>query len=313
MSADTTAVLVAERNISKSPKKRIKTSLGERIFYIANYTFLTILGLAALYPFIITFSTSFSSNRAVLAGEVIVWPVEFSLEAYKRIIEWGRVTLAMGNSIYMTVIGTILNMIVTIMCAYPLSKKSFPGKYFFVVMLTITMFFGGGLIPTFILIKQLHLMDSFQALWLLSLFSTYNMIILRTFFSGIPAELEESAKMDGANDLVVLVKIFLPLSKAVLATLTLFYAVGWWNSYMGPLLYISSPGKVTLMVMLRQLLDQNTLQENVTAEIGLIKVLVAPESFKAASIIISTVPILLFYPFLQKHFVKGVMVGSIKG
>ena len=175
------------------------------------------------------------------------------------------------------------------------------------------MFFGGGLIPTFILMKSLHLMDTYLCLWLLGLFSIYNMIILRTFFSGLPPELEESAKIDGANDIVVLIRIALPLSKAVLATLTLFYAVGWWNSYMSPLLYISSPDKAVLMLKLKQLLDQSQLAQNHPEEIGVVRPVIAPESFKAASIIVSTVPILCVYPFLQKYFVKGVMIGSIKG
>ena len=156
-------------------------------------------------------------------------------------------------------------------------------------------------------------MDKYGALWLLSLFSTGNMIILRTFFQQLPAELEESAKIDGANDITVLVRIYLPLSKAVLATLTLFYAVGWWNSYMGPLLYISDPDKTVLMLKLKQLLDQSQMAQLHPEEVGVVKQIVAPESFKAASIIVSTVPILCVYPFLQKYFVKGVMVGSIKG
>jgi len=294
-------------------KNRIKLTIGERIFYIVNYALLTFLAIVALYPFVNTVANSLSSSRAILAGEVVLLPVEFTIAAYKQITIEGRIFQSMRNTVYLTVVGTFLNMVATAMCAYPLSKKYFPGKNLFVTLIAITMFFGGGMIPTFILIRQLGLMDKYAALWFLSLFSTGNMIILRTFFQGIPAELEESAKIDGANDITVLVRIYLPLSKAVLATLTLFYAVGWWNSYMGPLLYISDPDKSVLMLKLKQLLDQSRIAQLHPEEAGMVKEIIAPESFKAASIIVSTVPILCVYPFLQKYFVKGVMIGSIKG
>lgn len=302
-----------EKSVRVNRKKNvIRVSKGERVFYIVNYCVLTLLGVTALYPFLITLANSLSGSRAILAGEVVLFPVDFSLEAYYQITA-AKIFDTMANTVYLTIIGTGLNMLVTIMSAYPLSKKNFPGKNLCVTILTITMFFGGGLIPTFILMKSLHLMDTYLCLWLLGLFSMYNMIILRTFFSGLPLELEESAKIDGANDIVVLIRIALPLSKAVLATLTLFYAVGWWNSYMSPLLYISSPDKAVLMLKLKQLLDQSQLAQNHPEEIGVVRPVIAPESFKAASIIVSTVPILCVYPFLQKYFVKGVMIGSIKG
>lgn len=291
----------------------IKATRGEKVFYAINYFLLTLLGIAALYPFVNTVATSFSGSRAILAGEVVLFPVDFTVEAYKQITTAGRIFESMWNTVVLTLVGTALNMLFTIMCAYPLSKKYFPGKNLIVTLITITMFFGGGLIPTFILIKQLNLMDKYAALWVLSLYSTYNMIILRTFFQELPAELEESAKIDGANDIVILFRIYLPLSKAVLATLTLFYAVGWWNSYMSPLLYISSPDKTVLMLKLKQLLDQSRIAQDHPEEIGVVKQVIAPESFKAASIVVSTVPILCVYPFLQKYFVKGVVVGSIKG
>ena len=294
-------------------KKRIRISTGERIFYIVNYFFLTLLGISTLYPFVNTIANSLSSSRAILTGEVVLLPVEWTVEAYRQITTQGRIFHSMANTVYLTLIGTFLNMLVTTMCAYPLSKRYFPGKMLFVTLIAITMFFGGGMIPTFILIRTIGLMDKYGALWLLSLFSTGNMIILRPFFQQLPAELEESAKIDGANDITVLVRIYLPLSKAVLATLTLFYAVGWWNSYMGPLLYISDPDKTVLMLKLKQLLDQSQMAQLHPEEVGVVKQIVAPESFKAASIIVSTVPILCVYPFLQKYFVKGVMVGSIKG
>lgn len=302
-------------NISRQRKinNKIKDPIAERIFYVINYIVLALIGFSTLYPFLNTVAVSMSSNRAVVSGEVLLFPVDLSFEAYIQIWKDGHVFKAMGNTVFLTVLGTLFNMIATIMCAYPLSRRVFPGKKLFMTMITITMFFGGGLIPTFILIRTMGLMDKFSALWLLSLMGTYNMIVLRTFFSKLPTELEESAQIDGANDLIILFRIALPLSKPILATLTLFYAVGWWNNYMGPLLYISSPDKTTLMMKLKQLLDASQMTQTNLAEQGIVQEIVAPETFKAASIFVSTLPILCFYPFLQKYFVKGVMIGSLKG
>ncbi len=299
---------------SLSKRRKIQQSTGERIFDVANVIFLSLFAFAALYPFLNTIANSLSSNRAILAGEVYLWPIEINFEAYNQIWMDPYLFKAMRNTVILTVFGTAINMVATILAAYPLSRPQFPGKNLIMVMITITMFFGGGLIPTFVLMNTLGLMNKYFGLWILSLFSTYNMIVMRTFFQGLPAELEESAAIEGANDIVILVKIMLPLSMPVLATLTLFYAVGWWNSYMGPLLYISDPEKVTLMLKLRQLLwaAQTALQQ--INEEGLMnKPRVTEEAFKAAAVLVSTIPIILVYPFLQKYFVKGVMVGALKG
>ncbi len=300
--------------VTSRRRNRIKQTTGERLFDVFNYLFLAAFAFTALYPFLNTIANSLSSNRAIIAGEVYLWPIEINFEAYNQIWTDPYLFKAMRNTIFMTVFGTAINMFATILAAYPLSRPYFPGKKIVMVMLTITMFFGGGLIPTFILMNMLGLMNKFAGLWILSLFSTYNMIVMRTFFQGLPAELEESAAIEGANDIIILVKIMLPLSMPVLATLTLFYAVGWWNSYMGPLLYITDPEKVTLMLKLRQLLwaAQTALQQ--INEEGLMnRPRVTEEAFKAASILVSTVPIIMVYPFLQKYFVKGVMVGALKG
>lgn len=293
---------------------KIRRTTGELVFDILNTLFLALFAFTALYPFLNTIANSLSSNRAIMAGEVYLWPIEINFEAYKQIWTDPYLFKAMRNTVFMTVFGTIINMFATILAAYPLSRTYFPGKKIVMVMLTITMFFGGGLIPTFILMNTLGLMNKFAGLWILSLFSTYNMIVMRTFFQGLPAELEESAAIEGANDIVILVKIMLPLSLPVLATLTLFYAVGWWNSYMGPLLYITDHEKVTLMLKLRQLLwAAQTAMQQINEEGLLDKPRVTEEAFKAAAILVSTVPIIMVYPFLQKYFVKGVMVGALKG
>ncbi len=292
-------------------KNKINYGLGENIFNVANHLFLAFCAFLTLYPFINTLAVSFSSNAAILSGRVSMVPVDLSLDAYNRIVKDGSLFLAMKNTLILTVVGTAINMVITIMCAYPLSRKYFPGKKFFMIMITITMFFGGGLIPTFVLMKALGLMNKYSGLWLLSLFGTYNMIILRTCFQGLPDELEESAAIEGANDIIILLRIMLPMAKPVLATLTLFYSVGWWNSFMAPLLYISDPKKITLMLKLRQLIDIGTAAT--AYDPTTINVIIAPESLKAASTMITAIPILCVYPFLQRYFVKGVMVGSLKG
>ena len=297
---------------------KIKQSAGERFFHIFNYIFISLCAFLALYPFLQVIATSFSSSRAVSSGEVIWRPVEFNLLAYKQLLEDGQIFVAMKNTVVLTVVGTALNMFATILAAYSLSKKRLRGRNIFLLIIIFTMMFNGGMIPNFILIKKLGLMDNYLGLWLMGLIGTYNMFVMKTFFENMPESLEEAAAIDGANDIQIMVKLILPLSLPVIATLTLFYAVGWWNQYFNAMLYITSTSKQPLMVKLMQMLDTaqmimvNTANPSGGTE-GVIENTIAPETFKAASIIISTLPILCVYPFLQKYFVKGVMIGSIKG
>jgi putative aldouronate transport system permease protein len=296
----------------------MKASAGERVFYCFNYVFLSLIALSCLYPFLYIIATSFSSSRAVSSGEVFVWPVEFNLEAYKQLLLDGQIFISMKNTVVLTVAGTALCMLSTIFSAYALSKKRLRGRGFVMGLIVFTMMFGGGMIPNFLLIKNLGLMDSYWALWLSGLQSTYNMIVLRTFFQGIPESLEEAAMIDGAGDPYILFRVVLPLSGAALATITLFYAVGWWNSYFAPMMYISSTVKFPLMVKLKAMLDGAQML-TVQAEAGLgtggaaEQIMVAVETYKAATILVSVLPIMCVYPFLQKYFVKGVMIGSVKG
>jgi putative aldouronate transport system permease protein len=294
----------------------MKTTAGEKVFYTCNYMFLTLVGLLCLYPFLYIIATSFSSNRAINSGEVFLWPVEPNLEAYRQILRDGQIFIAMRNTVLLTVVGTGLCMVSTTFCAYALSKRRLLGRGFFTGLIVFTMLFSGGMIPSFLLIRNLGLMDSYWALWLGGLQSTYNMIVMRTFFQGIPESLEEAAQIDGAGDPYILFHIVLPLSTAVLATIALFYAVGWWNTYFSAVMYISSSVKHPLMVKLKAMLDMARLLNNQSAS-GLLgtgdEIPIAEEAFKAASILISVLPIMCVYPFLQKHFVKGVMIGSVKG
>jgi putative aldouronate transport system permease protein len=288
-----------------------KLITGEKLFYFVNYCFITLITLSCLYPFLFVLATSFSSLRAVNAGEVFIWPVDFTIQAYEQTLKYGQITRAMLNTVVITAVGSVLSMFTTILCAYGLSKKSLPGRKFFTSLIVFTMLFGGGMIPNFLLIRNLGLMDSYWALWLPGLISTYNMIVLRTFFQGIPNSLEEAAQIDGASAPYILFRVVLPLSGAALATITLFYAVDWWNVFMGALLYIQTAAKHPLMVRLQNLLTMAQMASDGRRGRD-IDVPLAAETIKTATIIVSVLPIMLVYPFLQKYFVKGVVIGSLK-
>jgi putative aldouronate transport system permease protein len=292
----------------------VKLGFGERIFTTFNYLFLTLTGLTCLYPFVYVFSLSFSSSRAITAGEVVLWPVEFNIDAYKRLLQDGQIFRAMWNTVVLTGVGTALTMAVTILCAYAMSKKRLRGRGIFTFLMVFTMMFGGGMIPSFLLIRSLGLMNTYWALWLPSLVSTYNMIVLRTFFQSLPESLEEAAVIDGASDPYILIRIALPLSGAALVTIALFEAVGWWNCYFSAILYISSPSLHPVMVKLRMLLDLIQFsREDLAGQESIERIFIIPEAFKAASIVVTIIPILCVYPFLQKYFAKGVLIGSLKG
>jgi putative aldouronate transport system permease protein len=294
-------------------RRKIKMSWGERVFMAVVYTVLTIFTLAALYPFVNVLAVSFSSSRAVGAGEVVLWPVEPNADAYRQLLKDGQIFASMKNTVILTAVGTFLNVAATTLAAYALSKKRLRGRKIFIGMIVFTMLFSGGMIPNFVLIKSLRLMNTYSGLWLMGLISTYNMIVMKTSFEGLPEGLCEAAAIDGANEPAILTRIILPVSKPVMATMVLFYAVGWWNAYFNPMLYLSSTTKFPMMVKLKQMLDTAKMIE-VSAGEGLVDAtFIAAETYKAASIMVVTIPIVLVYPFLQKYFVKGVMVGSIKG
>ncbi len=241
-----------------------------------------------------------------------MWPVEFNVTAYKQLIEDGQLLVAMKNTVIITVIGTLLNMVFTILAAYPLSKTRLKGRNFMLMAVLFTMLFSGGLIPQFLLVSGLGLVNTYWSLWLPSLISVYNMFVMKTFFEGLPEEVEESAAMDGAKDWTILLKIVIPLSMPVIAALTLFYAVGWWNSFYSALIYIKSTDKMPLTVKLYQMIDLVSPDLLRSGE-GAMQLLVTPEGIRAAAIVFAIVPILCVYPFLQKYFIKGVLLGSVKG
>lgn len=284
----------------------------ERVPRLILYLFLAICTFSTLFPFLNVLAVSLSSGEAIRAGNVAIWPRQFTWDAYRNLIDDGQLFVAMKNTVVMTVVGTTLNMLVTIMAAYPLSKVDLRGRGAVLGMIIFTMLFSGGLIPQFLLIKSLGLMNTYWSLWLPGLLSTYNFFVLKTFFEGLPSELEESASIDGAKDWVVLVRIVLPLALPVIAALTLFYAVGWWNAYYNVLIFIKSSTEMSLMVKLYQMIDNLDpallIGDSTDGNNAL-----PPEGVRAGAAMLASLPILIIYPFLQKYFVKGVLMGSVKG
>ncbi|WP_230986730.1 carbohydrate ABC transporter permease [Cohnella fermenti] len=273
---------------------------------------LALCAAATVFPFLNLIAVSFSGSRAISAGEVLLWPIDLNTDAYRNLIDDGQLLVAMKNTIQLTVMGTLLNMAFTILAAYPLSKPRLRGRGYMLQAVLFTMLFGGGMIPHFLLVNSLGLVNTYWALWLPALVSVYNMFVMKSFFEGLPSELEESAAIDGANEWVTLLRIILPLSMPVIAALTLFYAVGWWNSYMNVLIYIRSTDKMSLMVKLYQMIDLVSPEMLRSGE-GVSERTITPEGIRAAAIVLAVLPIMAVYPLLQKHFVKGVLLGSVKG
>lgn len=293
----------------------IKMTTGEKVFQIFNYIFLVLLSLTFLIPFLVVFSTSFVSEaEAMRRGSFILIPQKFDLTAYKMLLSGGSILFnAYKITIFRVVVGTFLNLTFTSMLAYGLSKRNLPGRNFFITLIFITMLFGGGLVPTYMLIKSLGLVDSVWVMIIPGLISAWNTIIMRNFFYTIPDSLEESATLDGASPLQILIKIIFPVSLPAFSTIGLFYAVGHWNSWFDAAIYINDRNKMPVQVIMRNIVLTMTTQDLNTEFISDFGVRPPAQTLKCAVIIVSTVPILCIYPFLQKHFVKGVLVGSIKG
>ena len=287
--------------------------ISRKVFVIVNTVVLVLLSFFTFYPMYLMVITSLSNGLEVMKGGVSFLPKGFTLATYKKFLN-GDLFMFMKNSIVYTVLGTFINLIMSCLCAYPLSRKSFSGRGVFTALVSVTLFFSGGMIPMYITVKQYGLLDSVWAIVLPGAISTYNMIIIRTSFQAIPDSLIESAQLDGANDIIVLWKIIIPLSKAVLSTMLLFYAVSHWNSYFDALLYLNKKEKYPLQIMLRNMLISGAFADDSSQLIASAATLEVTEATtRAAAIIVTTLPILLVYPFVQRYFVKGVMIGSLKG
>lgn len=289
-------------------KKKKKMTAGQ----VINYALITLLAFVCLYPFLNVIAYSLSGYNAVLSGRVNFYPIDFNLEAYKQILGKTQIWNSMRTTVLVTVVGTALSLVLTTCAAYALSRQDLPGRTFLTGMILFTMYFGGGMIPTFLVVKGVGLFDTLGSLFIPQSVNVFNFIVMRTFFRNLPESLEEAARIDGASYVQVLIKIVLPLSLPIIATMGLFYAVGYWNTYFDALLYIQDPDKYTLQLRLRSLLFGEELN-NSNANLEGMGTQVMTQSLKMATVAVSTIPILVVYPWLQKYFVKGVMIGSVKG
>ncbi|MDW7659277.1 MAG: carbohydrate ABC transporter permease, partial [Bacillota bacterium] len=298
--------------INRVKKQRIQDSLEDKLLYGFVGIFLVVFMLVVAYPLIYVLSSSLSSGEAVSAGRVLLWPVDFSLRGYEAVFNHRNILSGYRNTLMYTLVGTVFNIAVTLICAYPLSRRDMQWKKFYMIIFVITMYFSGGLIPTYMVINNLGLINNFWVMVLPGLMGVYNMIVARTFImSTIPLEVLESAQIDGCSDVHYFFRIVLPLSKAIIAVMALFYGVSHWNAYFNAMIYLSKPDMYPLQLILRQILVLNQVvmtdmldPELIAANIGMADLL------KFSLIVVATLPILAIYPFAQKYFIKGIMVGS---
>ncbi|QHT58516.1 carbohydrate ABC transporter permease [Paenibacillus lycopersici] len=298
----------------------VKESGRDKLFLICNYIYVFLAFVIVFYPLVYMVSASVSDPKLVGSGEMWLWPRGLTFDGYKRVFDNSNIWVGYGNTILYTVVGTAINLAVTLPAAYALSRKDFVGRNLFMGLFMVTMFFGGGLVPTYLLVKKLHLVNTIWAIVLPSAASIWNIIVARTFFqSNLPKELQEAAQIDGCTNMRLFVKIVLPLSMPIIAVMALFYGVGNWNSYFSALIYLNDADKYPLQLVLRQILvlqemsaqgggamDASTAAAlNNKAEIAAL--------VKYAVIIVATLPVIAIYPFLQRYFVQGVMIGSVKG
>ncbi|WP_339843393.1 carbohydrate ABC transporter permease [Paenibacillus sp. FSL W7-1088] len=285
----------------------------DRIFTIFNYTFLILLVIVTLYPLLYVLFASFSDSAQLLANKGLLWkPVGFSLEAYKSVLANPGIATGFRNTLFILVFGVIVNLFMTALGAYVLSRKNVMWNKVFMFFIVFTMFFGGGLIPLYLVVKGVGLLDTLWSTILPFAISTFNLIIMRTSFMGIPDSLEESAKIDGANHFTILFRIIIPLSMPVIAVMILYYAVDKWNGWFYASVFIKSRELFPLQLVLREILIANST-ESMSAGASAGDRFQIGETIKYATIMVATIPILCIYPFLQRFFVKGVMVGSLKG
>lgn len=290
-------------------------SQNDKVFAVIVIIVLTLFFIAVLYPCIFVISASFSSGTAVQSGRVVLWPVDLSVEGYKTVFNTPTIWIGYRNSILYTIGGTLINLAMTLTAAYCLSRHDLPGRDGIMLLFTFTMFFNGGLIPMYMQVQNLRLLNTPLALMLPGAISVYNMIVARTFIvNTIPRELLEASQIDGCSDLRYFLGIVLPLSKAIIAVLTLFYAVGHWNAYFYAMIYLQDKKLYPLTLFLREILMSTNIDPSTVSDPELQARLADMAAvIKYALIMVSVIPVLLIYPFVQKYFVTGVMIGSVKG
>ena len=295
---------------TKTIHRTIRRSAGEKIFDVFNICFMILLMIICIYPFWYVICASFSKASLLMGHPGILFkPLGFTTEAYKKVFSDSRIWIGYANTIFYVVAGTLINLVMTVLGAYFLSRKDVPGQKVSTVLIMFTMYFSGGLIPQFLNIQQLGLYDTRLAILLPGAVSTFNLIIMRTAMASIDISLEESARLDGANHFTILSRIMVPLTKPTMAVLVLYYGVGHWNSWFSAMIYLDDHNKEPLQLVIRQIL----ILSSGLSGMGDSDTELIAESIKYATIVVATVPILVLYPFLQKYFVKGMMVGSVKG
>jgi ABC-type glycerol-3-phosphate transport system permease component len=293
-----------------------KATGSDRVFYIIDFAFLLFCGVIIFIPMLNVFAQAFSDPQSVLSGKVTLWPRRPTISTFILIMKNPTITTGYLNTLFYAVVGTCINLVMTVLCAYPLSRSDLVGRNFFTVIFAFTMMFSGGMIPTYILMKNLGLINTRWVMLLPCAMTVWNMILARTFFQNtIPKELSESAELDGASDAKTLLHIVLPLSTPILAVLTLFYAVGThWNSYFDAMMYLNSPRLFNIQLVLRNAISDIAALVNQTYDISQVeRTQGVMEASKYAIIVISMLPVLIIYPFVQKYFIKGIMIGAIKG
>ena len=292
----------------------IRDTLGDRLFYAGCYLITALFMLAVLYPLVYILSASFSSADAITSGRMWLYPVDFSLVGYRYILKYDAIWLGYRNTLFYTFAGTLINVAMTMTCAYGLSRRGMRGRRFFTMLFTFTMIFSGGMIPNYLLMKDLRLLNTVWCMLLPGAISAYNLIVAKTFIeNSIPGDLLEAARIDGCSDVRFFFSIVLPLSKAILAVLLLMYAAAHWNAYFNAFLYLTDKKLYPLQIFLRQILVQSNMSADMLDPEAMAQMQTLQQILKYAVIVVSTAPMLCLYPFVQKYFRQGVMIGSIKG
>ena len=295
-------------------KSKMRRGLSDRVFDIVNYAILGLVALAVLYPLYFVVIASFSDPDAINTGRVLLWPVGFNTMGYEKIFADAKIWRSYSNTIFYTVLGTTINIFLTMMLAYPLSRKEFFARKPILFLVMFTMYFQGGMIPTYLWMNDLGLYNTPWVMVLLPAINVFNLLIAMNYISAnIPEELYEAASIDGCSHITFFTRIVLPLSKAILAVLVLYYAVEIWNAYFDALIYIRNADLHPLQIILRSILLLGQTEQMGTNDVGMAEKVKMAEAVKYSAIVISSIPMLLIYPFVQKHFVKGVMIGAVKG
>ena len=297
-----------------NPETKIRDTGRDRVFIIFLSALLTLVLATLIYPLLFVVSASVSDPSAIMAGKVVLFPVGFTLKAYQAVLDYDLIWVGFSNSFFYTVVGTLVNLAVTILAGYALSRRDLVGRNFFMFLFAFTLLFNGGIVPTYLVVNQLGLINTRWALIIPQALSVWNLIITVTYFrTSIPPELLEAAQLDGCNDFQFLARVVLPLSTPIIAVLTLFYAVSHWNEYFAALLYLNKQELYPLQIMLRNILVQNQIDFTMIDISAFAARQAMRELLKYALIVVASVPVLLIYPFVQKYFIKGIMIGAIKG